>query len=349
MNSVYRMIGWIWSRKLFFAIIMTSAAIFFAWMFPFGDLSDVVASRVAEASGGSLYIQFDQLNLHLLPKPAISATNVTVESTFSPFLAKWIKFTPGLLDALGSIPTMMKAAGGNAEAAASLGTKIGAAIEAEGVFGGDAQFTLRPGSRGEGGRERSHVSLALDKMNLHELQAWADLPVKMSGSLGLTTDVQFAPDFLEQPEGEYDLKINKLNLPAGTVMVPLNGVLMPLNVPLITLANVRFRGRVTGGKFFIEEGSFGQNRDPLYGRIKGNLAIRLQPHGANLQLVLGAYDFSVDLTTTQMIEKELNFAFFLFGPGKSALPGGGAHYLFKAQGATFDGGTPPSITRIATF
>lgn len=349
MNAVYATIGWIWSRKLFFFTIVVSAVLFFAWFFPFGDLSDVVTSRVAQASGGSLYVQFDELNLNLIPQPAVSATNVTIESGLPPLEAKWLKFTPGLLDALTSIPTLIKAAGGNSEAAAALGTKIGATVATEGLLGGDVEFRVRPGTRTDSGHDRSRVSLAIEKVNLADVQKWADLPVKMSGTLNFDTDVQFEPDFLEQPEGEYALRVSKLDLPAGTAMVPFNGVMMPLNVPTITLANLNLKGRLTGGKFFIEEGVFGQNKDPLYGRIKGNLTVKLQPHGANLQLVLGSYDLTVDLTTTQMIEKELSFAFFLFGPGKSALPGGGAHYLFKAQGAALDASQPPTITRASNF
>lgn len=349
MNYFWGTLGWIWSRKLFFLSILISAALFFVLLFPFSDLSDVVTSKVAQATNGQVYLQFDELDLHLVPQPAISATNLSVETTMPALKAKWAKFTPNLFSLLFSLPTMIKASNGDPEAGRAMTSKLGARIAAEGLLGGDLDLNFQPGSKSEQGHDRSRISLALDKMNLTDVQKWSDLPVKLQGQFSLDSDVQLPLDFTDQPEGEYSVRIKKFALPAGSVMVPFNGAMMPMNFPNLTLANVLLKGRIVGGRFFIEEGTFGDAKDPVYGRIKGNMALRFQAMGANIVPLFGAYDLTLELTTTQLIEKELGIAFIMLGPGKNATPGGGAHYLVRMMGQGVGMEYVPNITRATSF
>jgi hypothetical protein len=350
MNYFWAFLGWMWSRKLFFLTIFLSAILFAIWFFPFSDLSDVVTTKVAQATNGQVYLQFDQLDLHLIPQPAISATKLSVETSLPPIEAKWAKFTPSLFNALFSIPSVIKAAGGDPEAARTLTSKLGASIDAEGVFGGDISLRLKPGAKSEGGRERSRVSLAVEKMNLGDVQKWSEMPVKLQGQLNVDTDMQFTPDFSDQPDGEYLIKISKFVLPGGTFMLPFEGAVFPMTYSTLTLANVVLKGHLSGGRLLIEEGTFGQNKDPMYGRIKGHLFLRFQAMGPNIVPLPGQYDLTLELTTNQTVEKELSLIFALLGPGKTATPGGGAHYLVRAQGAGFGMmAAPPMITRATSF
>ncbi|MBX3022402.1 MAG: hypothetical protein KF799_12080 [Bdellovibrionales bacterium] len=346
MKYFWAFFGWVWKRKVFFAVMLSSAVFFFAILFPFSDLSDVVTTTVARATGNQVYVQFDELNLHIVPQPAISATKLSVETALPPLEAQWAKITPSLFSALMSLPTMISAAGGNAEAAASLGSKLGATIDAEGILGGDIELRLRSGSKTEGGRDRSRISLAVDKVNLGDVQKWSDLPVEMSGIASLTTDVQMTTDLAEQPDGDYNIQISKFALPASTVPTPMG----PLNVPTITLANVVLKGKLSNGTLMIDEGSFGQAKDPIFGRIKGSIGMRLQQQGPSVFPMFGSYNLTVDLNTTQMIEKDLGIAFILLGPAKTPAPGGGARYLFRASGQGLGmNAAPPSITRLSAF
>jgi hypothetical protein len=349
MNQVWAFFGWLWSKKLFFLIAFSSAVFFFILFFPFSDLSDVVTTAVARATGNQVYVQFETLDLHVIPVPAISATRLSVETSLPPLEAKWAKFTPGIFSALTSIPTILSAARGDADAAKALGTKIGATISAEGILGGDIDLKLRSGSKSEQGRERSRISLAVDKLNLTEVQKWADISVKMGGQVSVETDVQMTPDMQEQPDGEFNVRINKFNLPAGTVMVPMGEAQLPVNLPTITLANVVLRGRLTGGNLIIEEGTFGNAKDPLFGKIKGTMGMRLQAQGPAVFPLFGSYNLAVDLNTTAPIEKDLGFVFLPLGSAKSAAPGGGARYLFRATGQGVGMAYVPSITRINSF
>ena len=343
-------LGWLWGKKLFFALTLASALMFALALFPFGDLSDVVTGAVARATRGAVYVQFETLDLNFVPQPAVSATQLSVETSLPPLKAKWAKVTPSLLNILFSLPSVLRAAGGDQEAAASLSTKLGVAIAAQEVLGANVDLTLSPGARGEQGGARSRVTLAVEKLNLAEVQKWADLGVVMSGRAAIATDVQFAPDFKEQPEGEFQVKLEKFVLPASVVQVDMNGTPLPVNLPEVTLQNVRLKGKLVHGNLTIEDGQFGQKPDPVYGRIKGTMGMSLMPApGGAVAPVFGSYNLTVEMTTTQMIERELSFAFVMLGPGRSANPGGGARYLFRAMGQGIGMEYAPNITRVSSF
>ena len=349
MSYFWAALGWLWSKRLFFAITFASALAFFALLFPFGDLSDVVTSAIARGTRGAVYVQFNSLALNFVPQPAVSATDVSVETSLPPLKAKWAKITPSLFSALFSLPTLISAANGNPEAAASLSTKLGLSVAAEDLLGSNLALSFGPGSKSEQGNPRSRVTLAVEKLNLGEVQKWADLPMQMNGRAALSTDVQFAPDFKDQPDGEFTIKLDKFVLPASVVQVDMNGAMLPVNLPALSLANVAFKGHLSRGTLTIDEGTFGRSPDAIFGRIKGSLGLSLVPAGPSVNPVFGSYNLIVDMTTSAMIEKELSFAFIMLGPGKSPAPGGGGHYLFRATGQGIGMAYVPNIVRINTF
>lgn len=349
MNYFWASLSWLWGKKTFFALALISALAFFILMFPFSDLSDAVTATVARATNNQVFVQFDRLALHVLPQPAISVTDVSVETSLPPLNAKWAKLTPSLFSALFNLPTIISAARGNPDSARTLGTRLGGSVSAEGLLGGDLDLSLRSGTKSEQGHERSRVSMALEKMKLAEVQKWTDLPVKMSGDLNVDTDMQFSPDMSEQPEGDYQIGLSRFSLPATTVSVPMGEAMLPVSLPTLTLENVVLKGKLNNGTLMIDEGTFGKAKDPIYGRIKGALGVRLQAQGPNVFPIFGSYNLTVELNTTQLIEKELGFAFIMFGSAKTATPGGGAKYLFRATGQGIGMQFVPNITRINSF
>ena len=338
MRIINTIVGWIWRKKAFFAVMLASAVLFFVWFFPFSDLGQFVTTTVARATGNQVYAQFKELDVHLIPTPAVSATEVSIETGLPPFEAKWAKFTPSLLSALLNIRTLMNA-GSDPAASRAMLTKLGMDLDLEGVFGGEIDLSISPGKKSDSGTERSRVSLVVDELNLGEVQDWADLPVKMQGKANFETDMQISPEFAEQPEGDYSLTISKFNLPASTVDTPMG----PLNLPTLTLANVVLKGRMIGGNLMIEEGQFGSSSDPIYGRIKGQLGLRFAPGAPPM---LGSYNLTVDLNASRAIEKDIGIAFILFDSAKTATSTG-SRYLFRAMG-NGPGGVP-NITRLSSF
>lgn len=350
MKYFWMVFFWIWARKVFFGLTLISALFFFALFFPFSDLSDAVTSAISRGTNNQIYLQADKINIHLIPVPALSATNLSVETTLPRIEAKWAKVTPSLFSVLFNLPTVIKASRGDAEASRALMSRIGIGVDAEGILGGDLTMRLRSGSKSEQGRERSRVSLAVDGVSLKDVQQWADVNVPMNGKASVDTDIAYVPDFQEQPEGEFEMTIEKFNIPASTISIPMGEASFPLSVPNITLANVRFKGRLVGGNLIIEEGVFGQNKDPLYGRIKGQMGLMMQAAGPNIVPIFGSYSLNVELNTTASIQKDLGFAFMLLDSAKEATGGGAARYLFRASGQGVGiNYPPPQITRVNSF
>jgi hypothetical protein len=335
-----------WGKKKFFALTFASALFFFAWFFPFNDLSGTVTSAIARLTANQVYAQFETLDLHLLPQPALSASGIDIETSLPPLHVQWAKVTPNLFSTLFALPALFKAAGGDPSALAS---RLSATIAAEGLLGGDVELRLGPGRKSEQGHERSRVSLAVDKLSLSEVQKWSDLSAKISGQASLSTDIQISPDLQEQPDGEYDIRLAKFAVPASTIMVPMGEANLPVNIPPITLADVVLRGRLTAGNLVIEEGHFGQAKDPIYGRIKGQIGLRFQALGSNIMPMFGSYNLTVELTTTPLIEKDLGFAFLPLNSAKTTTTAGGGHYLFRAMGQGIGMAFVPNITRVNSF
>jgi len=348
-NYFWALLGWIWSRKLFFGVILSSTLLFFAWFFPYSDLSDLVTSTVSTRTNGQVYLQFETMDLHFIPQPAVSATRVSVETALPPLEAKWAKFTPHLMGILFSLPTAIKASNGDLEAMRSLNSKLGGSFEAEGLWGGDVSVSVRSGVKSEQGRERSRVSLMLSRVNLGEVQKWSDLPVKMQGQINAESEMNFSLDMQEQPEGEFLVRITKFAIPASTVMVPMGEANLPVNIPSVTLANVLLKGHLNNGTLNIEEGAFGNSKDPISGRIKGQMGMKLQQMGSGVMPLFGSYNLTVELKTSSLIEKELGFAFLTLSPAKTATPEGGGHYLFRATGQGIGMAYLPNVMRISSF
>ncbi len=350
MKYFWDLMGWIWSKKTFFFVTLVSALLFFVWFFPFGDLSDLVTSTVARSTNNKIYLQFETLDLNLLPTPAISGHGISLETpAFPPVEAKWMKLSPSWLSIVMNLWTIKKASSGDPEASAKMMSRLGITVFAQGLLGAEVEAKIRPGSGGDQGSERSKVSLFVEHLNLSEFQKWSDLPLKMQGQATLDTNVQFTPSLTEQPEqpeGEIDLRFSKFSMNAGTVMVPFEGASMPISLPSLTLANVVLRGKLAGGKFSIDEGTFGQSKDPINGRIKGQIALKFVNDGMQVQPQFGPYNLNVDLHTSKTVDKEIGFAFLLFDSAKSSTPTG-SHYLFSASGQGF--GPPPSIVRLNSF
>ena len=332
------------------ALFLASTFLFLLFLFPFSDLSDLVTSAVARATGNQVYIQAESLDLHLVPQPAVSASNLSVETSLPAIEAKWAKVTPGIFSTLLNIGTFMKAANGDPEASRAAMSKLSLSVDAEGVWGGDVGASLRPGKRSEQGKDMSRLSLAVEKIDLSQVQRWAELPLRIQGQASLDTDMQMAFDFSEQPEGDFSLKVNKFALPASTVSIPMGeGASFPLNIPSLTLANVILKGRLVGGNLVIEEGVFGKAGEALSGRIKGQMGLRLQPMGNSVTPIFSAYNLTVDLNTSSEIQKELGFAFLPLDSAKTPTGAGGARYLFRATGQGVGMAFVPQITRVETF
>ncbi|MGE3760452.1 MAG: type II secretion system protein GspN [Pseudobdellovibrionaceae bacterium] len=346
MKYVNAIFGWMWRNKAFFATTLVSAVLFFAWMFPFTDLSDAVTSAIARGSNNAVYAQFDQLDLNVVPLVSVSATGVSADLMNLPTLNfKNLNLRPAWFSLLFSPLKVIKAARGDMEAQSYAAVLALSHVRLNGIFGGDISLDLSP-DKVENGALTARTELELDSLDLNDVQDWANLPVKMKGKANADVSMKFDSTMQSQPEGEFSINVKKFSLPSSTVMIPMGEASMPVNLPTLTLANVVFKGRLVGGNLVLEEGQFGAGGDPVYGRIKGQIGIRFQNMGGQVIPQIGSYNFTVDMNSTKAIEKEIGIAFLLFDSAKTPTATG-SHYLFRASGQGVGG--VPSITRLSSF
>ena len=89
---------------LFFGLIVAFVVVFF----PYDDLSDMITSQVAEASGNSVYIQFEDLSVGFLPQPGVKMSNVVIEHPLiaGELRADTLKAAPSILAAIKQLPLL---------------------------------------------------------------------------------------------------------------------------------------------------------------------------------------------------------------------------------------------------
>ena len=209
MNPLRLILGALAAHWRFVGLTLSSSILFLVWLFPFSDLSDLVTTVVARATGNQIFVQTEKLDLHFVPQPAISASQISIETSMPLLEAKWVKVTPGIFTTLLNLGTFMKASSGDPEASRQAMSKVSLSIDAEGVLGADVDMAIAPGKKSEQGHERSRLTLEVENLDLAKAQSWAELSLKMKGEAEFSTDMLLNFDFSDQPEGDFNLKFHE--------------------------------------------------------------------------------------------------------------------------------------------
>jgi type II secretion system protein N len=306
---------------LFFVSVFSALVILF-FIFPFGDLGDLVSAKVSEFTLKQIFLQFEDLNLGLFPTPSVELKDVYVEVvTFSGLKINDLKLTPSLFSMISKKPYGL--------------------LEAEGLFLGSLKVSVKKGPPTETGEERHKLELEGSQLALKELNNFAHLSSStpdMSGQVNIQLQAIGSPEMSEQPEIDTTIDISKFIFPPATIDTPMG----PLTLPDFKLDQIHLKGRLIGGKLIIEKGQIGIDTDEVFGTLKGTWNITFEKQRPT-QPVLGAYNLEVDLTTTQSFQSKAVLFLSLIDPYKKAVPKG-ANYRFKASGLDLLG--PPNLSAL---
>jgi type II secretion system protein N len=320
-DTLLKPVRWLMKRKFLIVVSGISFLIFLFFLFPFTDLSDLITQQVAEKSQNQVFVTFDKVGLGVLPLGVKMESVVVDTSYFPPVKASTMSLSPSI----ASLLTM----------------KPGFTAHATGLFGGGMDMTVKSGERLQDDITGHKVSLNLQKVRLQDLARFAQWPVDVSGSGSVDLVTDFDPTLTKQPSSEYNLSIQSLKIPAGSVPTPLG----PLNLPTVDIAAVLAKGRWVNGELFIEESTIGKAGDFVNGRIKGKVGLRLVDSGQGLTPVPGAYELKVDLTLNRDAESQLGIFLSAFDKYRT-LTGSGARYAMQLNG------TPnglPQASALGTF
>lgn len=290
-------------------------------LFPFGDLSDFISSKVSGLTGNQVYLQFDQLHINPL-SPSIGLENVLLETkTIENLTIKNLTAAPSIL--------------------ALISKKPGGVLTAEGFLAGKATIKVSPSSaKDKTDNPKSNVELNLEKISLKDVRRTLNLSLPIAGQLNLTTQAVVDLAFAEQPDGDLNATIQKFELTGGNINLPDMG---SLNLPEIKFSSIELKSKFQAGKWMIETMKLGQPADDLSGTVKGDVQFIIQNINGQMSPIVNGYTLSVDLLAKQSFKDRASFFLSFISNFQSADPAG-TRYKFKlvSQGP----GAPPQMTAL---
>jgi len=317
MNALVIFFRFIFRHK--FKIILTFflSLFFFVFLFPLSDLNDYISAQVSKYTGNTIFLQFDKLSLQPL-NAALNFDKVYVEApAVSALTAEELLISP-------SLPAL-------------LARQPGGTLTAKGFLNGELQISLVPGPQSASGAARSKINLTASQISLKSVREVAGMSLPIKGELNFTGQALADMALAEQPELDLTLLINRFELPASSMSLQDFGL---INLPEIKLSRVELKGRLAGGKFQIENGKLGAEKDDFFGDIKGDMNISFQNMGGQVVPIFGAYDISLDLRASPAFQEKAKF-FLSFLDGYRSESATGTHYKFKIQAASQ--GMPPQF------
>jgi type II secretion system protein N len=252
--------------------------------FPFNDLGDLVAAQIAEKSQGQVAVTFDRLGVSLVPQPGLDMDNVTVEgSGFPPLIMKGLHLSPNI--------------------AGLLSFKPGVNVQARGLFGGDVAVSTRGGDKVAATNQRKQiVNIDLENLDLGELSAVGQIPIKAKGLLSGSINSQVDPGFTDAPVGELELRGDKVVISDTVVPTQLG----PLALPNINIGPIELIGRSDSkGLVEISRATLGKQGSDLSLQASGKFDMRFDKFGASISPRMGSYDFNVKLQVTEAVRQKL--------------------------------------------
>jgi type II secretion system protein N len=309
----------IFSNKLKLLVVLVSTAVFLFLLFPFDDLSDLVAVQVSKATKNQVYVQFDHMDLDLIPA-GLRLKNLSVETNqFPPLRTSEVKISPALSSVIYQKPA--------------------GSLTATGFLKGDVEVSLSSAPKSENGNERSKISIEAAKLSLSELRDLLSLPLPLRGSLDVKSNATADLAFREQPDVEVDVKIEKFEVPPSNVNTPLG----PLNLPELKISSLQLKGRLSAGRFQITQAVIGKGSDELSGTVKGGISLQIQNFGGKLIPSSGSYAFDIDLVVKKSLEERAKL-FLSFIDAYKSSDSQGSRYRFKVSASG-----PESVPNFGNF
>jgi len=320
MEKIRQIMSLAFRHKWKFVLMMASTVVFLFLLFPLGDLSDLITAQVAKLTNNAIYLQFDNMRLSLFPDAGIALDEVHVEGQgFPPLKSQELVLTPSLMSLLTQKPA---------------GT-----ISARGFMKGQIEVSMKPGTKSDNGVERQKITLSAQKLSLAEIRNLAQLPIQLKGNLDVESQALADLSFQEQPDMDVTLKIDRFEIPSSNLQT----IMGPMTLPELKLSSVELKGRLSAGKFLIENGRIGKETDEVRGTIKGNIGMMIQNRNGQLAPQIGAYSFDIDLQMRKTFQDRANLFLTFIDNFKTPLADG-AQYKFKV--ASPDPQMPPNISAL---
>ena len=343
MNAIVIAFRFLLRHKFKIFAVINLIIIFLIILFPMSDLNDTVSTYVSKTTNNRVYIQFDKMHLNpftaslsfdklLVETPQIS-TLVTDELSFSPSITALFSQKPGgTLSAKGILKGevtvhLVPTSSGSSSTTSSATNKNSKSSKSE-----------NKGSTPELKVDRYKIDAQAQNLSLKEIKEVMGLSLPIKGSLNLITSANADINFIEQPEMDLTLTINRFELPPSSVSFQSFG---RISLPEIKLNQIELKGKLANGKFQIETGKIGNNKDDFFGEIKGDIEVTIQVINGQPTPQFNSYNLSVEMKANTAFKEKAKFYLSFLDGYKKDLPDG-TIYKMKIQASTMD--MPPQIT-----
>lgn len=317
MNSIVIFFRFLFSNKWKLALTFFMTLGFLFVLFPLSDLNDLISTQVSKLTNNTVFLQFEKMRLNPMTA-SVSLEKVYVETPQINSISS---------DALDVSPSI----------SALLARKPGGKITAKGFLKGEVEVSMHP-TTGASGANKSKFEVVANNLSLKEAREAANISLPIKGELSLTSQAIADLSFTEQPELDLTVTIMRFELAATSIPLQDFG---QIGLPEIKFGKIEMKGRLSNGKFVIENGKLGTNKDDLYGDIKGELAVSFQNVGGQVAPVIGSYDISVDIKATPKFKDKAKL-FLSFLDGYRVGSGAVSNYKFKISAVQM--GLPPQFT-----
>lgn len=289
---------------------------FLYFMFPFNDLGDFAEAKISEMTSKQVQVNFEKLDLALVPQPAMALSNVSVSTPATPSLtAKSLSIAPSLTGLMSFKP--------------------GVKISAEGILGGEIDLSTKGGAKMASGKRKQEFDIDLSDISLASLLEMSQAPVKITGSLSATVDGELDPEFAEQPTADINMKVKKISFNESAITTGLG----PILLPKVDIEAAEFEGKADKGSIQIAKLILGKPGQDLYANISGRMDLRMDRMGPSVYPRLGAYDLTIRLQLGESVKQKLSSFLGLL----SSYSNGPNSYSFRA--VALNPYAPPQLSR----
>lgn len=312
LDLIKKFLSLAWSQKWKGLIIALLIPLFVVFLFPVDDLNDMITTQVMKQTGDQIYVQFDKMELGFLPL-SVRLEKLSLDLPGLPTLnVNEVEVSPSLINLL-----LQKPAGH---------------VSAKGIFRGNAEFSLSPGKKLEGGVQTHDIELAAQQIQLNDLRQFLKLPVALRGKTDLKVAGYADLTFAAPPDLNLEVQSPDLELSSSTV----NTIMGPLNLPDVKLSRLNFKGRLSNNQLNVEETLIGRDNDELSGNVKGQLGLEIKPMRGGIVPLMGAYNYRVDLKVQKSLEDRARL-FLMMVDSHRRPEGNDSRYRFTLTGDARNG------------
>lgn len=269
--------------KVFSLSVLPSFLLFFVLTFPYGELSNLVTTQVAKATGNQVLLEFKDMGFQIFPSLGLQFDDVNVSGSMLPELS---------MDKLEVSPSIM----------GLLSLKPGVRVSSQGLYGGNLLINTKGSEQNAKGVLKHNIAIELSEVFIGKvLKEVKKLPVKIDGKLNLDLSGEIDPSMTDEPDLKLDFDIKPFKIAGGNINT---GVMGEIILPAINLKSASFRGSLKQNKLRITEFVLGSTDEAVRISLKGSLDIRLQANSRGIVPSTGQYDLDIEINAGPAFEND---------------------------------------------